>query len=375
MGWFTRKRDNGELPVFKAIGNGYWYACFTNAFQDRDGEILSEDAQKQYVRRVKAGLVPMPELWTWHTEGTRHGVAIMVERVGKSLIALGKFDDTPAGRAAEKFYARHGSDIALSHGFMFPMWARTPDGVYKAFNTFEISTLPRGKEANPYTTFEMVKEANTMPLSDERVKFIRDVLGKAADTVLSLVDDQEQRDKALEDSGVKFKEFVDLPPTADEDTVTKAEFPPAEDDEDETVEGEVVTEEVTEAPAEEPAAEVTEEPEAEAPEPEDEKADEEINSVLGQIVEGQGVLMEMLTALSDRLNTVETESAGRYEKAEARIKELEGLLEVGKIKASSVQVSPAEDAVEMEAAAAAIKAKQGPGDYDPMFPGLKIPRR
>jgi hypothetical protein len=29
----------------------------------------------------------------------------------------------------------------------------------------------------------------------------------------------------------------------------------------------------------------------------------------------------------------------------------------------------------MEAAAAAIKAKQGPGDYDPMFPGLKIPRR
>jgi hypothetical protein len=297
----------------------------------------------------------------------------MVERVGKSLIALGKFDDTPAGRAAEKFYARHGSDIALSHGFMFPMWARTPDGVYKAFNTFEISTLPRGKEANPYTTFEMVKEANTMPLSDERVKFIEAVLGKDAQKVLSLVDDQEQRDKALEDSGVKFKDFVDLPPTADEGTATKAEFPPAEDDEDETVEGETVTEEVTEEPVAEPAAEVAEEPAA--PEPEDEKADDEINSVLGQIVEGQGVLMEMLTALSERLNTVETESAGRYEKAEARIKELEGLLEVGKIKASGVQASPAEDAVEMEAAVAAIKSKQGPGDYDPIYPGLKVPRR
>lgn len=212
-----------------------------------------------------------------------------------------------------------------------------------------------------------------MPVTPDAEQYIREVLGKTADTVLAALTDQEKRDKALEETGVAFKEFVDLPKDNDEDgDDEKAEVEAVEEEtqppDDETVTEEVVSEE-TEAPA---AEVVAEEPAAEMP---DEKA-EEVDGLLTQVIEGQGVLMEMLTALSERLSSVETDAAGRYEKAEARIKQLEGLLELDKIKQSTVKTAgePADDKLEA-AAVAAIETKAGPGDFDPLFPGLRVPRR
>lgn len=366
------RRSEAAFSGFKALGDGWWLASFTNAFKDRDGEILSQEAQAAYVRRVKAGFVPLPELWIHHTKGTRIGKATYVDRIGKSTYAIGKFDETEAGRAAERYYRKHADETSLSHGFAFPMWARDGNGVYKAFNTFEISTLPRGSESNPYTTFEVVKELNRMPVTPDAEKYIREVLGKTADTVLAALTDQEKRDKALEETGVAFKEFVDLPKDDGEDD-EKAEVEAVEEETDAPAADETVTEEVVAEETEAPAAEaVAEEPAAEMP---DEKA-EEVDGLLTQVIEGQGVLMEMLTALSERLSSVETEASGRYEKAEARIKQLEGLLELDKIKQSTVKAAaaPADDKLEA-AAVAAIETKQGPGDFDPLFPGLRVPRR
>lgn len=367
------RRSEAVILGFKALGDGWWMASFTNAFKDRDGEILSQEAQAAYVRRVKRGYVPLPELWIRHTKGTRIGEATFVDRIGKSTYALGKFDDTPMGREAERYYRKHANQTALSHGFIYPAWGKDANGVYKAFNTFEISVLPRGSESNPYTTFEVVKELNRMPVTPDAEQYIREVLGKTADTVLAALTDQEKRDKALEETGVAFKEFVDLPKDNDEDgDDEKAEVEAVEEEtqppDDETVTEEVVSEE-TEAPA---AEVVAEEPAAEMP---DEKA-EEVDGLLTQVIEGQGVLMEMLTALSERLSSVETDAAGRYEKAEARIKQLEGLLELDKIKQSTVKTAgePADDKLEA-AAVAAIETKAGPGDFDPLFPGLRVPRR
>lgn len=211
-----------------------------------------------------------------------------------------------------------------------------------------------------------------MPVTPDAEKYIREVLGKTADTVLAALTDQEKRDKALEETGVAFKEFVDLPKDDDEDD-EKVEVEAVEEETDTPAADETVTEEVVSEETEAPAAEVVaEEPAAEMP---DEKA-EEVDGLLTQVIEGQGVLMEMLTALSERLSSVETDAAGRYEKAEARIKQLEGLLELDKIKQSTVKAAaaPADDKLEA-AAVAAIETKQGPGDFDPLFPGLRVPRR
>jgi hypothetical protein len=356
------RRSEAAFSGFKALGEGWWLASFTNAFKDRDGEILSQEAQTAYVRRVKRGYVPLPELWIHHTKGTRIGQATFVDRIGKSTFAIGKFDETPAGREAERYYRKHADETSLSHGFSFPMWGRDAGGVYTAFNTFEISVLPRGSESNPYTTFDVVKEQNKMPVSPDAEKYIREVLSKVADTVLTTLDDKEKQDKALETLGVGFKEFVDLPKD-DEDDDEKAEAEAVEE-ETQPAADETVTEEVV--------AEETEAPAAEMP---DEKA-EEMDGLLTQVIEGQGVLMEMLTALSERIGAVETDTAGRYETMASQVKELQTILELGKIKQSVVKAagSPADDK-QLEAAVAAIETKAGPGDFDPLFPGLRIPRR
>jgi hypothetical protein len=49
---------------------------------------LPTRAHEEYVDRVQKGLVPMPELWTWHTKGTRHGQADVVWKAGGFLLAL-----------------------------------------------------------------------------------------------------------------------------------------------------------------------------------------------------------------------------------------------------------------------------------------------
>jgi hypothetical protein len=58
---FNFWRSDGELPAFKALGDGYWFASYSNNFEDVDKEILSLDAHDRYLARVHAGLVPLPE--------------------------------------------------------------------------------------------------------------------------------------------------------------------------------------------------------------------------------------------------------------------------------------------------------------------------
>src|SRR6185369_4422007 len=60
-----------SFTVFKAAdGKHYWLARFSGKFKDREGEILADKSHEEYVDRVQKGIVPMPELWTWHTKGT-----------------------------------------------------------------------------------------------------------------------------------------------------------------------------------------------------------------------------------------------------------------------------------------------------------------
>lgn len=145
-------QDDGFI-VFKGLDNRrYWIAKYTNNFKDRENEYFTDAAHDDYVNKVTDGTYPMPELWTYHTRNTRHGVAERVWKSGGFVFALGSFDDTPEAQKAYAFYRRNRGKIKLSHGFYYPSSAKK-DGVYHQYRTFEISTLPAGVEANPYTDF------------------------------------------------------------------------------------------------------------------------------------------------------------------------------------------------------------------------------
>lgn len=195
-------KDDGELTSLKVVGN-HWLITWSNDFKDRDGEIFTRKAIDDYVQRVDMGVVPKPELWVWHIgKQVRVGEADWVARLGHFSIAAGSFDGGAAGQAAKAYYSAHAKETGVSHGFSFP--AEQFDGKhYHQFNTFEISLLPRGSEANLYTSLEGVKQ---MALDDRKRKYLETVFGK--DHAERMLKDWDERGKALEAFEVEYKDFV-----------------------------------------------------------------------------------------------------------------------------------------------------------------------
>lgn len=197
----------------KVQGN-HWIATWSNNFEDRDGEIFTEKAIDDYVGRVDLGIVPPPELWVWHAgKQTRIGQADWVARHDHFLIASGTFDDTPRGRKAQRYYQRHARHTKCSHGFTYPR--RAFDGThYEAFNSFEITFLPSGVEANRFTSLDGVKSMSVTP---EKQQYLEEVFGK--DEAKAILEDLQKKGKALEDIGAAYKDFSE--PTDASDSASK----------------------------------------------------------------------------------------------------------------------------------------------------------
>lgn len=106
---------NGQETGFKVVGNN-WFARYSNAFEDREGEYFPAKAIDGYIARVDSGVTPAPELWIWH-EPIVIGKALTVARIGHFAVAVGTFHETPLGQAAKQYLSTH--KAKLSHGFMF----------------------------------------------------------------------------------------------------------------------------------------------------------------------------------------------------------------------------------------------------------------
>lgn len=195
--------DDSSFEIEKGIdGKWYWIAKYTNAYEDKDGEIFTEAAHENFIRNIDMGLVDKPELWTYHLKGTKHGKADTVFGAGRIVTAVGHFDDTPEAQKAVKFYQKNASKIKLSHGATAPKWA-IKDGVITQYNTFEISTLPNGAEANPYTSYEAVKSMQPDP---KKLEWVAAVLGK--EKAEEIVQSSEKLTKELDEMYVRYKDFA-----------------------------------------------------------------------------------------------------------------------------------------------------------------------
>lgn len=142
---------------FKALPGGYYFAPFTNNFEDREHETLSKASHERYVARVKAGLIDMPELWVYHIPGTAHGRAEYVGMTEHTVYAVGKFFQSPLGVAMSAAYSKmKPGTLSMSHGFFYPRWAKQ-GLVYTEYNSYEHSTLPPKAASNPFTPFVAIE--------------------------------------------------------------------------------------------------------------------------------------------------------------------------------------------------------------------------
>lgn len=184
----------------QADGRLRWVAWATNNFRDNDipREIISSKAHRDYVARAdKAG--QYPELWLWHTPGSRIGQADFLDYSDGFVIGSGLFDkglEDVAERLSEA------DDLTMSHGFK-KLGYDEKEHVITSYEMVEMSILPKGPEANPWTAFAVATKEESV-ISDDKRPWLVEMLGE--DRVKAIEEGTLTLQKAALDAGVEYKE-------------------------------------------------------------------------------------------------------------------------------------------------------------------------
>ena len=197
------KGSGGFFSFKDAKGVWRWVAVFSNKFKDRDGETLAEAAHVKYVTKADE-LGKYPEVRLWHVPGSRVGYAEMVDYVDGFMLSAGRFD--PGMEPAAARLAELSDDLGVSHGFVYPVWAKK-DGVVWEYFTFEVSPLPRSKESNEWTVFgaeATAKGVGDMPMTPDKRAFLVDVIGE--EKTGKVEESLANFSKDLEEHGIDWKE-------------------------------------------------------------------------------------------------------------------------------------------------------------------------
>lgn len=194
------KSEKGTaLSVFKdARGRYRWILLSSNAYRDRDGEIVSTKALAQDVARADVDRDFGPLRW-WHVPGADIGDCDYNVLLGRVLVESGTFRSESIGAAIAKSQAT----LKASIGFRHPITEPDREGVFHNIRRFERSLVPAGRAANPFTSL-IVKEGDDMTDEEKlaKLKELEDLAGTGAlESVLNAV-----KSTHVQADGVAFKE-------------------------------------------------------------------------------------------------------------------------------------------------------------------------
>jgi len=179
-------------------GNLRWLTITSNRYYDRDEEVFPEAVHQEAVK-VASERGEYPELWLWHTPGTRIGKGDWADYADGFRFDSGTIDPGSEGVAVKLAHA----DLGVSHGFTFVREGDT----YVEYMTHEVSPLPRQFAANPWTGLMLEKEDKDMGFTAEKRAFLVDALGE--DKVTQIEAGATALRKELEDAGATFKDLLD----------------------------------------------------------------------------------------------------------------------------------------------------------------------
>jgi len=186
--WFAKQAD-GRLR---------WFGRYSNAWLDRDGEILTEEAHKEYQKWAYDNGT-LPELWLWHVPGSRVGEADWLDFSNGFAHASGLID----GGKESAVEAIKSQDLGMSHGFL----ALQQGKWVRRYRSYELSILPRERaavETSGFNLLDAAKGAEVMAFTEERRKFLVEALGE--DAVGALEKSTESMATQLKELGVEYKE-------------------------------------------------------------------------------------------------------------------------------------------------------------------------
>ena len=180
-------------------GNLRFFATVSNNFKDRQSEIITSEAHKEYVEWVDR-TKDYPKLWLWHSgPQSEWGQVDWVDYADGFYLASGKVHPGKEYIAE----ALENQEIGVSHGFVSIPLGKD----IVRYRDFEISALPLKSAANIWTDFT-TKEID-MPFSPEKKAWLKDV-AKVDDAVVTAWEASvEGLSKSLKDSGVDYKESTE----------------------------------------------------------------------------------------------------------------------------------------------------------------------
>lgn len=199
---------NTGFKVLKGVDGSYrWLGWVSNKFMDREGEILTDEAHKDYVAWLDRNPKAAGQLWTFHIPGTgRKSKADFWGYMNGFLLVGGKLTEEEA--TALKGYE---GDLGMSHGFYV---LEKQGNLIKKYRTFEYTVLPRSAAANPWTKFD-VKELENMSnkgLSQAQRDLAVQLHGE--DFVNALESDTNKMATVLSEAGVQSKDADEIPADA-----------------------------------------------------------------------------------------------------------------------------------------------------------------
>lgn len=180
------EKASGTFMVVKTEdGTDRWISFSSNAFEDREREIVATKALEDAIVLADATGERGP-LMLWHTKGTEIGVCDFQGMEGRFLIESGTFLDTAMAHAAKKAFEESPVPLGVSIGFSHPKTQPDADGVFTNIKIIERSVCPLDRAANPFTGFQTLKGGD---MDDERRAWFKTILGEdRADAILARAD-------------------------------------------------------------------------------------------------------------------------------------------------------------------------------------------
>lgn len=184
-------------------GSLRFFATFTNCFEDAEGDIFPVRGHKEFVGWADSHK-SYPELWVWHTPGTKYGQVDWMDVSDGIVVASGLIDSGKEQLARD---IANTPDMGMSHGYLYA--EKSDNGTIEWYRSYEISTLPRAKAANKYTGFDLLNGELEMAFSDAKKEHLRTVLKVDDATITQMEKDSEALSANLKQLGISWKEEAD----------------------------------------------------------------------------------------------------------------------------------------------------------------------
>jgi hypothetical protein len=238
-------QKDSSVGFFKdAAGQWYFLGIYSNKFEDRDEEILSEKSHQEYISWLKESEFK-PVITTLHQpkmpaifwpvvfdklENSPSKLSEVVRKIyknfafaeaervmyvnGFTVVSAKVFEDKV--NIAEALSKE--SDLGMSHGFIVKEFS---DNIVDKYRTFEMSVLKRKRAAN-FITLSLFAAKDKLGMSNEKGlgaedrQFLTSVYGE--DVANSLEQGTKNIEEMLREAGLSFKDFEEEKPVEEDKT-------------------------------------------------------------------------------------------------------------------------------------------------------------